>query len=653
VERDPPALSSVQPLAPAALDRIVATCLAKDPDDRWQTSRDLMRELQWVREQPTASTATLRPSGSVLVGVAAVAAAALTAAAMSLWPGEPTTPVQDIRFSIYPEPGAVFATSTGSVVAPQFALSPDGRHLVYVAAPEGPPRLWVRALDAFSARPLDGTEGASEPFWSPDSRSIAFFSQGKLKAVDLSGGRPVVRGDASGGPVGGAWARDGTLLFTVSSEFGLSRLTPNGSREMFFSDPSGNPPLDRFPWMLADGEHFVFYHRNRDRSLQGIYLATLGSNARTRLTDGDWGPVSVDDYLLYLRGPTLLAQKLNVADGRLEGDPAVLLENVAGTTTGYMGASVSRTGTLAFAEPWPMAGELIWFSRDGRPLGSPVAGLADYVSFALSPDGNRLAFARVDPQTSTADIWLSDLTRGITTRLTSDPMNDAGPMWSPDGTRFLFRSNRTGYNHLFVKGANDARSEELFFESADVGQMIPTHFSRDGLHVIFANTGAGSSSDLWDLPTESRRPRPILQTAFDEYQGVLSPDGLWLAYVSEETGVPQVYVQSFPNGEERVQVSSQGGAEPQWREDGQELFFLRADRMLMAVTVSRSPAFKTEGLTPLFQTRVPILANRVRWHYDVSADGQRFLVNTTPASVPPPAIHVVLDWRALLPRREN
>jgi hypothetical protein len=206
---------------------------------------------------------------------------------------------------------------------------------------------------------------------------------------------------------------------------------------------------------------------------------------------------------------------------------------------------------------------------------------------------------------------------------------------------------------LFVKGANDARSEELFFESADVGQMIPTHFSRDGLHVIFTNTGAGSSSDLWDLPTESRRPRPILQTAFDEYQGVLSPDGLWFAYVSEETGVPQVYVQSFPNGEQRVQVSSQGGTEPQWRQDGQELFFLRADRMLMAVAVSRSPAFKTEGLTPLFQTRVPILANRVRWHYDVSADGERFLVNTAPMSVRSPAIHVVMDWRALLPRSEN
>jgi Tol biopolymer transport system component len=539
------------------------------------------------------------------------------------------------------------------VVAPQFALSPDGRHLVYVAASAGPPRLWVRGLDALSSRPLDGTEDASEPFWSPDSRSVAFFSQGKIKIVDLSGGRPVVRGDASGDTRGGAWAPDGTILFTVASRAGLSRLLPDGSLQSVFSDSSGTPPLDRFPSMLADGHHFVFLHRNPEENLKGIYLARLGSNARTRLSDGDWGPVSVEDYVLYLRGPTLMSQRLNLADGRLKGDPAVLLENVAGTTTGFMGVSVSRTGTLAYAEPWPINGELIWFSRDGRPTGPPVAALADYVSLALSPDGSRVVFSRVDPQTSTGDIWLSDLALGVTTRLTSDPINDAGAIWSPDGTRFLFRSNRMGYNQVFVKGANDARAEEMFFEITNIGQLLVTDFSRDGSHVIYTDTTSGSSFDLWDLPTDSRRPTPIRQSAFDEYHGALSPDGRFLAYVSDETGVPQVYVQSFPNGEQRVQVSSQGGTEPQWREDGEELFFLRADRMMMAAPVRLRPEFKSTEPTPLFQTRVPILANPYRWNYDVSADGERFLINTAPAYVRPPAIHVVLDWRALLPQGKN
>jgi dipeptidyl aminopeptidase/acylaminoacyl peptidase len=204
-----------------------------------------------------------------------------------------------------------------------------------------------------------------------------------------------------------------------------------------------------------------------------------------------------------------------------------------------------------------------------------------------------------------------------------------------------------------MRGANDARPEEVFFERTNVGQLLVTDFSRDGSHVIYTDTSEGSSFDLWDLPTDSRHPAAILRTAFNEYQGVLSPDGRFLAYVSEETGVPEVYVQSFPNGEQRVQVSSGGGSEPQWRDDGQELFFLRADRMMMTVSVSLRPQFKAAEPAPLFQTRVPIAANPYRGHYDVSADGQRFLVNTTPAFVRPPAIHVVLDWRTLLTRREN
>jgi Tol biopolymer transport system component len=652
VERDPPALSSVQPVAPASLDRIVATCLAKDPDDRWQTARDLMRALRLVRDQPTPSGALSRRRPLAIPMLAAVLAAIAGAAAMGFCHREPRTPLRDVRFSIYPEPGTEFDASTGTVVAPQFALSPDGSHLVYVGTSEGRPILWVRPLDKVAARPLDGTEDASYPFWAPDSRSIAFFSQGRIKVVPLGGGLPVMKGEATRDTRGGAWASDGTMLVSPSATVGLSRLTSDGSLEPVFSglDPKKHP-LDRFAWILADGKHFVFAHRNLDERVRGIYLARLGSNERTRLTDGDWGPVSVDDYLLYLRGSTLMAQRVSVADGRLTGDATVLLENVAATTAGYMGVSVSRTGTLAYVEPLPTKGELIWFSRNGLPLGPPVAPLGDYVTLALSPDGSRVAVGRVDPRNSTADIWLSDLNRGVTTRLTSDSMNDAGAIWWPDGTRILFRSNRGGYNDLFLKRADDARPEEMFFEATR--QMIPTHFSKDGSHVLFTSTGVGTSFDLWDLATESRSAQEITATAFDEYQGALSPDGRWLAYVSEETGVPQVYVQSFPNGEHRQLVSTNGGTEPLWREDGRELFFLRADRMMMAAPVAVGPYFKAGEPTPLFQTRVPILANPYRCHYDVSADGERFLVNTAPASVRAPAIHIVMDWRALLPRSEK
>ncbi|HSF19625.1 MAG TPA: hypothetical protein VLK65_29150 [Vicinamibacteria bacterium] len=328
-----------------------------------------------------------------------------------MWRREPDAPVQNVRFSIYPEPGSAFATSTGSVVAPQFVLSPDGRHLVYVATSEGPQRLWVRTLDALAASSLEGTEGASQPFWSPDSRSIGFFAQGKIKVIQLGGGLPVVRGEggAGGDTRGGAWATDGTILITLTSTAGLSRLASDGSLQPVVSSlASGNPPMDRFPWVLADGKHFVFVHRDRDPNLRGIYLASLESNARTRLTEGDWGPVAVDDHLLYLRGPALMAQPLKVQERRLTGEPVVLLKNVASTTAGNMAASVSHTGTIAYADPWPISGELIWFSRDGSPLGRPVAPLGDYVTLTLSPDGSRVAFSRVDPQTGTADIWLAE-----------------------------------------------------------------------------------------------------------------------------------------------------------------------------------------------------------------------------------------------------
>ncbi len=667
VERDPPRLSSVQPLAPAALDRVVATCLAKDPDDRWQTARDLMRELQWVAESRADSVGMVRPmtrrrTGAALaVAIAMIGIAAAAAAFVTIRNRARDVPsaVNDVRFSVYPEAGSAFATSAGSVVAPQFALSPDGRNLVFVATSEGRNMLWARSLDALAARAIVGTEDAADPFWSADSRSVMFFSQGKLKSVSLDGGMPVARAEASRDTRGGAWAPDGTVLIARTSNTTLTKLGPDGSiRPVFATANTANAAatVDRWAWVLPDGRHFVFVHRNPNPRVRGLYLATLEGDSRTRLTDGDWGAVAIGEYLLFLRGRTLMAQTLSVADRRLTGEPVVLLDNVAGTTTGYMAASVSQNGSLAYAQPWPTSGEIAWFARDGRQLGPAIAPLADYVDFALSPDGTRVAFSLVDARTNTGDVWLFDTTRRVTTRLTSDAMNDAGVLWSPDSARVIFRSNRAGFNNLFSKGVDDARPEELLFDAssrASIVQPLPTHYSRDGAHIILTNTGAGLSYDVWDLPTASAAPRVLVETMFDEYHGELSPDSRWLAYVSEESGVPQVYVQSFPEGEQRVQVSSRGGTEPKWRKDGRELYFLGGDRMLMATPVVVRPTFTASEPVALFQTRVPIVANPFRRHYDVSPDGLRFLVNTAPVTVPTPAIHVVLDWRALLTKQPN
>ncbi len=654
---EPPRLSIAQPLAPPSLDRVVTTSLAKDPDDRQQTARDLLRELRWVTEgadrigRDTGAQAKARPS-RVLVGVLGVAAAAATIFAGIAWlrPERPA-PIRDVRFLVHPERGSTFSTPPASVVAPQFAISYDGSALAYVATSNGRAMVWVRPLDSALAQVVPGTEDASHPFWSPDGRSLGFFSQGKFKTVSISGGAQVVRTIAALDSRGGAWAPDGTILISPGSASGLMRVTTDGSvQPTLLLDRATLVRSHRWPSFLPDGRHFVFVLRSPDVNKRGIYLAALGSDATTRLVEGDWGAAGVDDQLLFIRGRTLLAQTLDVANRRVIGEPTPLLSGIGVSSNGYSGFSISRNGTLAYSEPWPAQGELVWFSRDGRQIGDPITPLADYVSFSSSPDWSRLAMSRVDPLIGTGDIWLNDFRTRVTSRLTTDPFHDGRVVWSPDGSRIVFSSNRSGINALYSKAADGSQAEELIFEdAAERGNALPTDYSRDGSYVLFGNVSSSSSFDLWVL-SMGRSPRAelVLQSEFNEYNAKLSPDGQWMAYVSEETGAPQVIVQSFPKGELRRQVSSRGGTEPQWRADGQELYFLDADGMLMAVSVSLRPTFKSGVPAPLFPTRVPVGANPYRQHYLPYADGQRFLVNTAPPNVAAPAIHVVLDWRSLL-----
>jgi Tol biopolymer transport system component len=660
VGRDPPRVSSIQPLAPASLDRVVSTCLAKEPVDRWQTARDLLRELQWVTEAGGATVgrdpAVARPTRwvvPIVVGALAVAAAAaLAMGAVTICRPEMPVPVRDVRFSIYPESGSAFSTPPASVVVAQFALSPDGSALVYVATFNGRAILWVRPLNALAARVLPETEDAMYPFWSADGRSIGFFSQGKLKTVGLDGGALVVRTSASLASRGGAWAPDGTLLISTIGNAGLSRLSADGSVQPALPVlRDAGERSHRWPSLVPDGRHFLFVVRSSDVGKRGIYLAALDSETKTRLVEGDWGARWIDGRLLFIRTRSLMAQTLDLENRRVTGEAVPLVENLGITTTGYAAFDISHAGTLAYSDPWPAQGELLWFGRDGRQLGKPIAPLADYVGFALSPDSGRIVTSRVDPQTSSGDIWLLDVDRAMMPRLTTDPMNDGRPHWSPDGSRVLFASNRTGATAVYTRAADGSRPEEELHVDYPVrsAASIPTHYSRDGSHVLITDIGSSSPFDVWNLFMGPKpRVRGVLETAFNEYHAVLSPDGRWMAYVSDETGAPQVYVMSFPHGEIRRQVSSQGGTEPQWRADGQELYFLGADRTLMAVPVSLRPVFKTGVAVALFQTRVPVIGNPYRQQYAAAADGQRFLVNTAPANAPTPAIHMVLDWRALL-----
>jgi serine/threonine protein kinase len=663
LEKDPPRLATLQPLTPPSLDRIVSTCLAKDPDDRWQSARDLMRELQWISAGRNATTADdikeRRSWNWLLVAAASLAIGAAGALLLfSPWRAENATgAASHVRFSIYPEPGSQFVNAPASVVTPQFAISPDGTHIAFVASAAGRAMLWVRSVDAWHARVLPGTEDPLYPFWSPDSTSVAFFSQGRIKAVTLTGGEPVVRGDASRDPRGGAWAPDGTIFATTFGYGGIMSVTASGAQPVLPVDRKAGEANHRWPMILADGRHLVYVVRSREPSRRGITLAALGEQSGTRLADSDYSAAVAGQHLLFVRGRTLMAQPLDLEKGQLFGEAVPIMDDVGASSTGHSAFSVSQTGTLAFANTWPVEGELVWFDRSGRQLGAPVAPRADYVTFSLSPDETRVALSTVDPQTATPDIWVLDLARGSQHRLTSDRMTDANAFWSPSGNELVFRSNRAGANRPYRRGVHDLKSEVLIdFGTPDevLSNMVLTDLSRDGRHIILTNTGRASSFDIW-RHTDGAEPlvQPIVESSFDEFHAVLSPDQRWIAYVSNETGRPEIYVTSFPDGTRRYPISSQGGSEPQWRRNGQELFFLNAESMLMSVSVTTGPEFKAGVPTPLFRVRTPTSANPYRQQYAVAQDGNRFLVNRARDDAAPPAINVVLDWRTLLPRSQN
>jgi eukaryotic-like serine/threonine-protein kinase len=647
-----------QPLTPIALDRFVATCLEKGPDDRWQSVRDLARELQWIaRGEAPRLRATggwsRRMTAAATIVAALAGAIAATGVTWSMRQPAQARRTSPPRFLIYPEHGSTLVLAPATTPTPQVAVSPNGAFVAFVATDQGRPMIWFRALDEFRSRVLPGTEGAIAPFWSFDSDAIGFVAKGELKTVRVADGVAAVRAATSRDSRGATWGADGTIVAAMTSSGFLSLNSPQGTTTpLTVVDRAARDVNHRWPWLLEDGRHLVYAVRSGDPARRGIVLAAIGDKDGTRLVDTDWNGAVADNRLLYIRGKALVAQPLDLANRRVSGEPAVLVDSVGGSSTGYAAFGVSRTGVLAYAEPLRMDGDIAWAGRDGGRIGAPVAPLAGYVSLALSPDDQRLAHARVDPETNTPDIWIQDLSRGITQRLTSNRMTDSNPFWSADGSRIVFRSNRDGINRIFTRGVADTRDEAAILNEATLGDtsnLVVSDYSRDEKYLVLTNTGLATSFDVWLVETgASPRVRPLVQTEYDEYHGTLSPNGRWLAYVSTETGTPQVFMQTFPDAALRYQVSSRGGAEPQWRADGRELFFVAPDGQMMATPVTMDPAFMLGTPVPLFRTRFPAPSGPYRRQYAVSKDGQRFLMVSAPESVPPTAIHVVLDWRALL-----
>src|SRR3990172_1982170 len=454
LERDPLPMSTLQREAPRGLDRILRSCLKKDPDERWQTARDLSLELEWLAEEaPAAPTPARRTREGLAWALAAVLLVGLVASLPSWIRARYPESVSSVRFSVSPPEGVIFTSTETAGVTPQIAVSPDGRYLVFVAsAGDGRAGLLVGAVGALDAQPLPGTDDASFPFWSPDSRFIGFFVPGKLKKVEASGGLPQPVADVPTGR-GGTWNRDGIILFATNISGGLYRVQDSGGpiAAVTTLDAARQETAHRWPQFLPDGRHFLYFVR-AGSDVQGVYVGSLGSPEKTRLLGGNVrGAAAAAGYLLSVHDGSLMAQRFSARDRQLSGEPVLLAEGVAsGSPTGLAALSASETGVLAYASGITPNRELVWFDRGGRSLGV-VGERGEYSNPSLSPDEKTLAVQRIAGQTRTPDIWLLDLVRGVRTRFTFDTAPDRGPVWSPDGGRIAFASSRAGPWDLYQK----------------------------------------------------------------------------------------------------------------------------------------------------------------------------------------------------------
>ncbi len=654
LKEDPPDLSETNQRISPALERLVNHCLEKNPEGRFHSARDLAFALEALSgaSAPSAQTMAMPPLvprhmsrrelilGSIAV-VAVVAAVALAVAlAVSHFRRTPTE-ARAVRLFINPPE----KTSFGS-----FAISPDGLRLVFVATDtSGKSLLWIRSLDSIYAQPLSGTEEVISAFWSPDSRFIGFFAGGKLKKIEATGGPARTLCDASV-PRGGTWNRDGVIVLEPNPYGPLYRVPAEGGTPTPLTklDASRQEASHRWPYFLPDGRHFLYSVLGGPQS-QGIYVTSLDGKQTRRLLDIRDSIVAyaAPGYVLFRRESSLVAQAFDAEKLQLSGEPFTIAEQVGyDVTTFQTYFSVSETGVLAYSSGTSGKTRLTWTDRNGKELGF-LGEPSNYVRPWFSPDGKRIAVDN-DYQ-GNRDIWIIDVGSGNPTRFTFDPASDLFPVWSPDGGRIVFASDREGPRQLYQKTATGAGKEELLLKT-DLNKF-PMDWSVDGRFILYLVTDPKTKTDLWVLPLfGDQKPFPLLQTEFNERLGRFSPDGRWIAYVSDESGINQVYVQSFPASGGKWQVSTNGGYWPAWRHDGKELFYVSSDRKIMAVDVKGAGAtFETGAPKALFDLRIPSL-NTPQALFAVSSDGQKFLIPSAVGENTSVPIAVVLNWTTDLKR---
>ena len=572
----------------------------------------------------------------------------------------PSVESQSIISYILPPEKLSFANTSGTTGEGQMALSPDGTMMAFIATDSSSKtHLMVRALNSLNAKELPTTEGAYFPFWSDDGRNIGFFQSGKLKKIEASGGPSVTVCDAADGR-DGSWNRDGIIIFSPSFDTPIHQVPASGGTSTAVTklDSSHHEHSHRWASFLPDGKHFLYFARASlggvEREEDAVVVASLDGKVNKRLMTAKGNVKYASGYLLYLREKTLMAQPFDPDKLEFVGDAVPVAEPVEYDLNYNRSCfSISQNGLLVYQGGSGQGGfQLEWYDRTGKSLGK-IAEPAEYGIASLSPDGKQIAFDVYDAQTRNRDIWLFEIARGLKTRFTFDPSVDGNPVWSPDGSRILFNSDRKGHIDLFQKTTSGAGEEEVLLESPL--PKSPTDWSSNGKFIAYSVTDPKTKTDTWILPMDpegaggDRKPFAFLQTEFDEGGAQFSPDMRWIAYGSNESGTFELYVRPFlgadgqpvTNQTRKWQVSSGGFFSFKWNRNGKELVYQTPDNKIMSAEVkANGTSFEVGVVKTLFEMKAKGLVG----FGDVTADGQKFLMALQVGGQSVPPLTLVTNW---------
>jgi Tol biopolymer transport system component len=653
VSSQPEPISSITRVTPPALDHVVRKCLEKDPDDRWQSAHDIAGELRWLSEAGSQAGVALsltvrrKTRERLAWGVAAVLAVSCVALAIGYVSRAPEPP-RTFRATLAPPPG------TALVPFDQFglALSPDGKRLAFVAVDEGSKRrIWIRDLSSMAAKAVSETDGAWYPFWSPDGQHIGFFADGQLKTINLRGGAPRTLAAAPTGR-GGSWSRDGSILFAPNITSPIHVVSANGgeARPVTTYDAEKHT-THRWPVWLPDGKHFVFVVRLRREGrpeVGQLRLATIDESGDRVLIEDSTNALYVEPgYLIYGRGANLHALRFDTKKLEVSGEPAPIASEKLSywEPKNFVPFAASDDGTLIYLPEFSRKSELVWYSRDGRRL--DVLGEASYYSTpAISPDGRKVAYMSSETSGGLSDVWVRDLEYDRAMRITEQSGIYFSPAWSPDSESLVYVCQPKGVQDLCIKSLGDGSAGRVLYESAN--WKTSSSWLPDGSGVVSSEQMPETNEDLILIPIdEPTKAKVILSTPFSEDVPRLSPDGRWIAYISNSTGRFEVYVRSMGGSSDQWQISTDGGYGARWAGGGRELVYVAIDGRIMSVPTQLSPKFRPGTATELFRLpESPEVYGSI--FEDVTQDGKRVLLNLPTESRSTLAFHMITNWTGLL-----